>query len=117
MAWSGPTTATAGNSTTSPDGPDDVGKYTSLALGTSGNQVASDYDETNRNLDVLHCNDPNCTGVEAVGGITEKPDVADAQRDGAEPTSGSPPPLPASVPLAMLAVAAAGLYVVKLRRG
>lgn len=66
---------------------------------------------------MLHCNDPNCAGVEAVGGIAELPDVADAQRDAAEPTSGSPLPLPASVPLAVLAVAAGGLYVVKLRRG
>jgi len=52
---------TSGNSITSPDGAtSDVGWYTALALDASGNPVVSYTDNSNVDLKVMHCNDPNC---------------------------------------------------------
>jgi len=56
-------TALAANSITSPDTAGTVGLYTSLALDASGNPVVSySFNTVNRDLRVMHCNDPNCAG-------------------------------------------------------
>jgi len=53
----------SGNTINTPDtgGTDDVGMYTSLAL-KAGNPIISYYDNTNKKLKVMHCNDVNCAG-------------------------------------------------------
>ncbi len=45
------------------DGPDSVGRYSSVAVGTDGRGLISYWDETNNDLKVAHCNDVECTGA------------------------------------------------------
>ncbi len=64
--------ASAADSITSPDQAGNVGSYASMVLDASGNPVISYRDNTNSDLKILHCDDPNC----ALGGDSrESPDL------------------------------------------
>jgi hypothetical protein len=56
--------AGGGESITVPDSTDIVGQYTSLTLDSLGRPLVTYYDVTNTALNVLHCNDVNCTPPE-----------------------------------------------------
>jgi len=49
------------------DSTDNVGLYTSIAIGSDNFPVISYYISTNANLKLVHCKNVSCTGVEGVG--------------------------------------------------
>ena len=59
------TACTGGNETitTVDDHANDVGQYTSIAIGTDGFPVIGYYDATSGNLKIAKCNDAACTGA------------------------------------------------------
>jgi len=67
-----PKCAGGNDSISTPDG-GGTGLYPSLALDALGNAVVSYHDETNRDLMLLHCNDPRCEGA---GDAITSPDSA-----------------------------------------
>ena len=66
MHCNDPNCAGGDESIVSPDTVGNVGYYTSLELDADGNPVVSYYDQTNGNLKVLHCNDPDCVGGDSI---------------------------------------------------
>jgi len=53
-----------------------VGRWTSLALDTTGNPVISYRDDSNRALKVVHCTNPDCTGTQTPQTVDSTGDVA-----------------------------------------
>jgi hypothetical protein len=66
--------ANGGHSITSPFTVSNVGLSTSLVLDGSGYPVVSFSDSTNGNLNLLHCDDPNCSGT---GDSVQAPDTTE----------------------------------------
>ncbi len=62
-------TCTGPAAITAVDTVDDVGRYTSLAIGTDGNPVVSYYDNTNGDLKVAKCANPACTGAATLAAV------------------------------------------------
>ncbi|MCP4962205.1 MAG: hypothetical protein GY925_23420, partial [Actinomycetia bacterium] len=58
-----------------PQSDGNVGYYTSLVLDSQGHPVVSHHDLTNRDLDLVHCDDPDCVGA---GESITSPDTAGA---------------------------------------
>ena len=74
VAKCGNLSCSGGNRITTVDDPpnNDVGQYTSIALGSDGLPVVSYHDQTNFHLKVLHCGDATCTS----GNVITSPDTA-----------------------------------------
>ena len=61
VAHCGNASCSSGNTLTTVDSTDSVGRYTSIAIGTDNNPVISYADGTNFDLKVAHCGDTSCS--------------------------------------------------------
>jgi len=75
VAHCGDTSCSAGNTITAVDSAGDVGRYTSIAIGTDNNPVISYIDETNFDLKVVHCGNTSCSAGNTITTIDSAGDV------------------------------------------
>ena len=66
---------TSGNSATAVDSSGDVGRYTSIVIGTDDNPVISYYDASNDALKILHCGNTSCNSGNTITTLDNNGDV------------------------------------------
>jgi hypothetical protein len=66
-----------GNTLTVVDSLDNVGQYTSIAIGTDGNPVISYADHTNNDLKVAHCGNKLCSAGNTITTVGSEGDAGD----------------------------------------
>ena len=75
LVYCGNATCSAGNIIRALDGAAAVGKYTSLALNSSGRPVISYQDVTNRDLKLIQCGDATCSSGNLIRTVDSAGDV------------------------------------------
>jgi len=75
VAHCGNASCSSGNTITTIDSTDNVGEYTSIAIGTDNNPVISYFDSTNDALKVAHCGNISCSAGNTITTIDSTDDV------------------------------------------
>ena len=90
VAHCGDTSCSAGNTITTVFSTNNVGSFTSIAIGTDGNPVISFEDFTNGNLKVAHCGNASCSADNTIRTVESPPAIVGLYTSIAIGTDGNP---------------------------